>query len=837
MRDRWLRRLVVAHGCSAVSEWAVTVGLLVYAFEWGGSTAVGAVSIVVLLLPLVCTPLVGSAIGRCRPQVVRTVGFAMQAVANAGAAVGAMADLPAPWVAALVVVALVGAATVPPTSAALMPLIACSADDLISVNLWVSHCDSASALVGSLIAGVVLAVAEPGALFAACALAAVVALVVTVWRPAPMAIRGRPLIVGGRGHSIRRALRELRARPWSRGVVMISSARNVVVGAFDVVLVVLALEVLDLGEGGPGFLSALVGVGALCSTFVVAAVVRRSRLRGALMVAVAVAALLAVLLSVWTDDVVVVVVLPLIGLAIACMDALSRTLLQRSSDPRQLGSLFAAFGFVAGFGQLLGSVVAQIAIVLDGARLALAAIGVVLVILAAASVRSLRSADAHTDLPVSEMAVLAGVPMLSRLPAVDLEQVARLAVRQRVDAGATVLVEGEPGVDCVVVVDGTFDVTMKGVHQREARRGDAVGELGLLSNVGQTSTATARTPGTVLRIGRDPFLVALTGFDVAGTLEVPDSEVTLARYRRLVADEEGRRDSGVADRPETWIELGAVGRLLGDPTFTDSLRRGIGMAEAKRDETLFAHAVTMTTWPGTFFHVAENPDPELIELSERALERLRPDDPMRVRVLATLASHATFAFDADRRAEIIGEAARLAERHGDPALTGAVLNAEFICLWEPATLERRRRIASSLIEVAALTGDIEFEFLGGFFAAYCTAESGELAQAREQLVALRSVVARARIEYFDFLTERLILSIDIVRGEADVRERIDALARRHAATHADTDGTWAIQTGALAYQDGTLGSMRSVIVTMTEGPHARTWQAALALAELMDGDL
>ncbi|MGE3590121.1 MAG: hypothetical protein AB7L17_20540, partial [Ilumatobacteraceae bacterium] len=41
----------------------------------------------------------------------------------------------------------------------------------------------------------------------------------------------------------------------------------------------------------------------------------------------------------------------------------------------------------------------------------------------------------------------------------------------------------------------------------------------------------------------------------------------------------------------------------------------------------------------------------------------------------------------------------------------------------------------------------------------------------------------------------------------------------------------------LAYQDGTLGSMRSVIVTMTEGPHARTWQAALALAELMDGDL
>jgi len=86
-------------------------------------------------------------------------------------------------------------------------------------------------------------------------------------------------------------------------------------------------------------------------------------------------------------------------------------------------------------------------------------------------------------------------------------------------------------------------------------------------------------------------------------------------------------------------------------------------------------------------------------------------------------------------------------------------------------------------------------------------------------------VARTRIDYFDFLVERLVLSIDIVRGVPGVRERIDVLARRHAATHADTDGTWAIQVGALAYQDGTLGSLRSMIATMTEGPHARTWQA------------
>ena len=116
------------------------------------------------------------------------------------------------------------------------------------------------------------------------------------------------------------------------------------------------------------------------------------------------------------------------------------------------------------------------------------------------------------------------------------------------------------------------------------------------------------------------------------------------------------------------------------------------------------------------------------------------------------------------------------------------------------------------------------------------AESGRLVEARDRLVALRTVVVKARIDYFDFLTERFILSIDIARGEPDVRDRIDELARRHAQTHADTAGTWALQVGALAHRDGTLGAMRSTIAAMTDGPLARTWQAALALAELLDDD-
>ena len=293
-----------------------------------------------------------------------------------------------------------------------------------------------------------------------------------------------------------------------------------------------------------GISSALVGAGALCSTFVVTVVVRRARLQGALMVAIALAATLAIVLGVWTETPVVVVALPILGLAMASMDALSRTLLQRSSDPRQLGPLFVALGFVAGLGQLAGSLVAQAAMALGGPRAALISLGGLLVVLATVSVRSLRRADAHTEVPVTEMTLLAGLPVFSSLPTVGLEQVARLAVHERVEPGTPIMVQGEPGLDCVVIVDGTFEVTAKGARRRLASRGDALGELALLTNIPRPTSVTALTTGEVLRIHRDPFLVALTGYDVGASVEDPDNATTLERYRDMIAAHDRHPDAG-----------------------------------------------------------------------------------------------------------------------------------------------------------------------------------------------------------------------------------------------------------------------------------------------------
>lgn len=837
MRDPCVRRLVLAHFLSVIGEWAVTVGVLVHAFSWGGTRAVGVMSIAVLVPPFACAPLVGAAMARWRTHAVRVAALAVQAVSYGGAAISAAVGAPTPVVAPLVVVGLCVMTAVRPTSAALLPRIARSTDDLVNANLWVAHCDSASALVGSLAAAVVVGLGGPEAVFATASLWAAVALAATMWRPAPLL---RAAWGGGASEPqrvIRRTLAELREHPWSRGVLCVASARNLLVGAFDVLLVILALDALNLGDSGAGYLSALVGAGSLVSTLVTTVVVRRAKLRGALMAAIAVAATLSIVLGLRIERPLVFVALPLMGLSMALMDALSRTLLQRSTDPRNLGPLFAALGLVAGLGQITGSVVAQVMLAVGDVKAAFVALGGVLVALAAISVTSLRRADANAEVPVVEMALLAGLPMLASLPSVGLERVARSADTIRIDPGQPVVVEGEAGDACYVIADGEFEVSAKGRRLRSATRGDVIGEVALLASISSAATVTALTQGSVMRIARGPFLIALTGHDVDRSSGMLDFTRARERFRDVVAALQRDSRSDSTDRADAWLGLGAVGRVLADPTFTDVLARSAKMARAANNEVLLAEAAALTTWPGAFFFIAENPHHEMIDVCEAALATLPADDPMRVRVLATLASNLAFTSGPERRVELIREAHELASVHDDLALTGAVLNAEFICMWEPGTLERRQHIGQAVTEIGARTGDAELTYIGGFFEAYCAAERGLLAEARQRLVALRDVLPATHNQYFEFLGERLILSIDVARCEPGVRERIDALAERHVQTHADTDGTWAVQVGGLAYQAGTLGTMVPVISTMLDGPHARTWRAGLALAQVMAGDV
>ncbi|MGB8858465.1 MAG: AAA family ATPase [Ilumatobacteraceae bacterium] len=311
-------------------------------------------------------------------------------------------------------------------------------------------------------------------------------------------------------------------------------------------------------------------------------------------------------------------------------------------------------------------------------------------------------------------------------------------------------------------------------------------------------------------------------------------ESAKARYQLVTDLLQRDANADLAQRARAAIGLAAATRSLGEPAFRDHVARAGRLARAARSPELMAEAAALSYWVS--FYVAEVPDEEMIELCEDALELLPDTHPMRVRLLVALSLHLTFTPDQQQREKIIDEAREIAEQHGDPLLSANVLYAEFVSLWEPSTIARRERVARDLGRLARATGDPHTEFLSGFFTAYCQAERGDLLASQARLQQLAPVVDATRRAYFEFVVQRLLLTIAIFRSEPDVQTRVDALFQRFGATQVDAEPTWMIQTAVIAYQAGTMGQLVNPLQAMTAGAQSRMWAAGLAVALLWSGD-
>jgi hypothetical protein len=522
-----VRRLVVAHAVTTVSEWSVFVGVVVHAFQWGGSSAVGMASVSMLVPSFVLAPVAASLTSRRSPAPLRAGAFAVQALGYGSAALLAAVGSGSPPVIAAAVVGLGAMTMLRPTGAVLLPAIVRSTEELVTVNLRLAQVDSSCALVGSLVAAAVIGLFGPAGVLALAATGAGIATVLTI----PIAWSERPLAPGPRSRTrlgMRAIVTDVTARPGCGGVLAVTGGSDLVVGAFDIILVIVALQVLDMGDSGPGLLSALVGAGALAAIAPTAIAVRRKHERSGLIACLASGAALCVVLGVWLDAPVVAVSLPLIGVTTSTVDNLARVILQRATDPRSLGPLFAAMDSVGAAGQLLGSIGAQLLVAVGGVEAALVGLGIAVGVVGLASARSIRRAGAGTEVPVVEMSLLSRLPVFDLLPTPALETVARASRRRVVAAGEPVIEEGAIGDEYYAVSAGSFDVSMHGVAVRSVERGGGFGEVALLAGVPRTATVTASTPGELVTVDRETFLLAVTGHHAANS--VAWSQVEALRF-------------------------------------------------------------------------------------------------------------------------------------------------------------------------------------------------------------------------------------------------------------------------------------------------------------------
>src|SRR6266705_564218 len=479
-----LLRVLAGYLLFILTEYAVWIAMLVFAYNRGGTAVAVLVAVAQLAPAAVVAPLAASLADRRSPVVMLAGGYLAQVAGMAGtaAAIGAGAPLAAY---AAAVFASTAVTTTRPAQSALIPSLAATPDQLTAANVVAGWLEAAGAAAAGLLVGVLISLAGVGSVFAVCAgLGLVAMLLVAGLRVAGLAgaEQGTEESTEGAAEGLRLALRQ----PRLRLMLALLTADAVVLGALDLLVVILALTVLGRPPSWAGYLEFAFGVGAVLAATVSAVLVGR-RLGGPILAAALVfSGALA---------------------AVAFGPALAGTVVLLAMAGA--GHLLLEVSTMAGLavGALLVPALAH----LGGSRLAVLGVAAVLPLAAVAGGRAVFRLDAGTAVPVVEIALLRSLPLFAELPAPAIEGLAAALRPVRLEAGAVLIRQGDPGDAYFAIAAGELDAEQDGRFLGRYGRGDGVGEIALLRSVPRTATVIAHTPATVYQLDRDLFLTAVLG--------------------------------------------------------------------------------------------------------------------------------------------------------------------------------------------------------------------------------------------------------------------------------------------------------------------------------------
>ena len=504
-RNRELRRVQLAYVAFNAAEWGTWIAMLVFAYEQGGATTAGLVALAQLVPAGLCAPFAAVLADRRGPAWMLTVSYLAQAGTMAATAIALYADIPALLVYALAAVATTAFTFTRPAQSALLPGLARSPEELTAANVASSWIESAAIFLAPAAAGLLLGVSGTATVFAVMAVVAAIggALTLGLPGPAPSTEGAAPIEETVAG------FRLVARDPAARTLVGLVGAQFVVIGALDVLYVVLALGVLDLGESGAGYLNAAFGLGGVLGVAATAALVGRARLAPPLLAGVAVWTLSLWALGAWATTIGAFVLLAAAGAGRSLLDVAGRTLLQRTAPTELLSRVFGVLEGLAMAGLALGSILVPVLVALGGARAALIGAGAVLPAVALLAGRALLAVDRSATVPVTEIALLRSSPTFSMLAAPELERLARGLTPVSAEAGEPFIREGEQGDRAYLVADGELEVSVGGKPIATLDRGDLVGEIALLRGGPRTATVVPRGDARLYELDTDAFLEAV----------------------------------------------------------------------------------------------------------------------------------------------------------------------------------------------------------------------------------------------------------------------------------------------------------------------------------------
>jgi MFS family permease len=523
-----LRRLTLAWGAFFVIDWTSLVALSVWAFDEGGSSAVGLVGVCRLLPGALALPFGAWAADRFpRHRVVMAV-FVAQSMALIALIVAVSAD--SPLVVAYVLVAVGGIVAAPyrPAHLALLPLVAGSADELVAANIAAGVLEGVATLGGPALAGVLLLNGSPSLVLGVALAAGVLGGVAVMGvRPASDPTMATKFARESPVRAVLGGFHVLRHEPRQALIVGCFVLQLLVRGVLTVMLVLVSFDLLGMGESGVGWLGAAMGVGGTLGAVLAVRLTGRRRLGHPYAVGLVLWGAPIAVIGLLPSRPLALVALGVVGVGNAVLDVSGFTLLQRLGDDRMLGRVF---GVQFTVGIALGGVGALLAPALVsglGLRGALITAGAVLPIASILALPGLRRIDATSEPPGESLAVLAGLDLLGGLAPTTLEKLAARSEIIDVEAGTVVVSEGQQADRFYVIVDGEVDVTSGGVLLNSLGPGDHFGEVGLVRRVPRTATVRAITATRLVSLAGPAFIDSITGHEAAfgATYQVIDDRL------------------------------------------------------------------------------------------------------------------------------------------------------------------------------------------------------------------------------------------------------------------------------------------------------------------------
>jgi len=519
-RNPNIRRIEGAWAASIIAHWAYGIALAVFAYREGGAAAVGLVGLVRFLPSAVASPFAAMLGDRYRRERVIVTAELTRATLLTLTFVVVATDGPVALVFVLAGLVAVAYSAVRPAQAALLPSLARNPRELTAANVTSSTIESLGIFGGPAIGGILLAATSPDVVFAAAAasflLAAFLVSRVRVDAPPERAERR-----GGAVQEFAAGFVTLAREPGLRVLVVLLASQTLVAGVLNVLIVVSALQLLDLGEQGVGFLNSAIGIGGLVGALVSAALIGR-RLTTNFLIGILLWGVPIALIGAIPEPVPALLFLAVVGLGNTLVDVSAYTLLQRAVPDEVLARVFGAVQglWVGTIG--VGAIIAPLLIAALDIRGALIATGALLPILTTVLRRRLSELD-EVPVPVQELELLHSIDIFAPLPPPTLESLARALIPVRVEAGREVVRQGEPGDRFYIVATGELEILVDGQVVRVTGPGSYFGEIALLRDVMRTATVRAKTDVELEALERDDFIAAVTGH--AASAEAADSVV------------------------------------------------------------------------------------------------------------------------------------------------------------------------------------------------------------------------------------------------------------------------------------------------------------------------